>query len=213
MNQKQIAQYGLSKAILEFMNNKKEVWMPWRLIVEIMAELEASNEAIKKNQETKSNTDSTGMTDQKNLALNDMVSIGFEVAQKLRLYAQKSQDMVLFKLVDYSESKFSTGPELELENRCTMVLTQARANFEKLADYNFPKERLELLAKSIGTYIPLKPKRDVEEKKSVNDTSALAELMTSNKAVMDSLDDHVDTIIADKEFLNAYHAVRKPKRH
>ncbi len=94
-----------------------------------------------------------------------------------------------------------------------MVLTQARANFDKMADYNFPKERLETLAKSIETYIPLKPKRDVEEKRSVNDTSSLADLMAVNKAVMDKLDNHVDAIIADKEFLNAYHALRKSKRH
>lgn len=212
MNQKQITQYESSKTLLEFMNNKREIWMPWRLIVELVSDLEASNEAIKKNQETKSNTDSTGVTSQKNLALSTMITIGFEVAQKLRLYAKKSQDMVLFKLVDYSESDFAKGPELELENRCTMVLTQARANFEKLADYNFSKERLDFLAKSIETYIPLKPKRDMEEKKSVNDTSTLAELMITNKTVIDNLDDHVDAIIADKEFLNAYHIVRKSKR-
>lgn len=49
--------------------------------MELVEELDVSNVAIKENQKVKSNTDSTGMTDQKNLALNDMVAIAYEVSK------------------------------------------------------------------------------------------------------------------------------------
>lgn len=138
-----------------------------------------------------------------------MCDIAYALLLKIRSYAKIANNKSLLYAINYSESEMRRGPESLIINRCQTIHNKGKEHLADLSDFLVTEENLTQLQHVINTVKPLSAQRDVIASERVTATANIPLLIEGARTELDKLDDLVEGLIADKNFVDTYRQVRQ----
>ncbi|MEI7596839.1 MAG: carboxypeptidase-like regulatory domain-containing protein [Bacteroidota bacterium] len=154
--------------------------------------------------------DKTGIAANKAQLKTSLIATAIDVARKTKAYATLTNNVVLLKEVDYTESDLKKSADTILKDICQVIYSRANANLAALATYGVSAATLTSLLNllnSYSTWIP-KPKLGIADKKIA--TEQLASLIKTLDDNFNKIDALVEIIRSTQPaFYSQYKNVRR----
>ena len=215
MTQKQINYLNMMEAVTKCLNDNATAWTTITPIADEVAKLTPITNKIKAAYKKQTEENTVGYTDNKDIALENMETLAYALAIKVKAYARKAGDMVLFNAVDFSMTDLTHGSEKEQITHCQIIADSATANLASLTAYGVTAPEIAALQTSINTAEPLTATRDAVMGEHVESTSELSKDFKAARAIFITLDELVEALTpaAFQEFENTYFATRRINDH
>jgi hypothetical protein len=166
-----------------------------------------------KDKEKERQTASTGKTDAKHIAEEDLISLTANIAAGLFAYARKTNKPELKALTDITESKLGKLKDTDLASKCMQIYDAAKTAENEIDDYGVTTAMITELKTQVEAYQNIVGDRDASAAKRTGAGLTLVEMF--NKAddiLVEELDKFVDKFKAkDIEFYEGYYAARSIK--
>lgn len=154
--------------------------------------------------------DKSGNATGKNLAKKTLVALALDTARKVRAYAKFTQNQVLFKEMDITESRLTRMADTKLRNTAQGIYDRAQANVASLSTYRVTEATQTALQTAITNFEGTigEPRLGITETSQA--TKQLVRLFKAGDAALDDIDTVIDIIRATEvDFYNGYKSVRK----
>jgi hypothetical protein len=158
---------------------------------------------------TQAERSTVGYTKDRNGQLHAMCDLAYGLLLKIRSYARISNNQVLLHAIDYSESHLRRGRETEVINRCQMIHDKGQEHQAALADFMVTPDVLAHLHTAIQNFSPLSAKRDIVLGERATATANIPSLIESVRNELLTLDDLIEGLVRDKDFVTTYIQVRQ----
>jgi len=209
MNSKQESRYSMELALRDFLNQNKAVISSLPGFGSLFTAFSDNIDQIQVIRE-KQEADKTGIALTKEQLRNDLVAKTTDISRKTAAYAKMTNNVVLMKEVHYSVSDLKMAADVILKDRALLVHDNAGEHLTELAEYGVTAEILSALKSVIDLFFTVmpKPRLGIIEKKQATDQ--LAQLFTSNHALVQKFDILVEIIrLTQPAFYAAYRDNRK----
>ncbi len=214
MNRLEKTYQDMVKNSLSFLNDTEKVWTKIEVIREDVAELLKIDKEIDEAAKVQNDSTPEGKIAQKR---QDMAALGksfYRMGRNLCNLAKKTNNQVLLKAVDISESGFISGEEKELILRFRAVLAAARLYVTELVKYNVAASDLDALDTRLALIVSMPETISVANSQRKSATRTIKELNSEARIILDRLDDAIEGMINDDKYIENWFDVRKIKgRH
>lgn len=211
MDQRQVNYLTMTRGVATHFKNNKPVWEGFSLVKNIFSGMEAVS--VKADAETQKQTlTTTGHTKLKDELLEEMLELTYKAALKLSAYARITKDTLLLTSVKYSRSALDDGTALEIANRCSVIAEKFRINISNLADLLVTEEEVSKLEKAIEAFRKAPALRDTIAGERKTSTFNIGEGISSLKESFKILDELVESLIQNENFVNTYWNLRNIKQ-
>lgn len=150
-----------------------------------------------------------GFTQDKDAQLEIMCGLTYQMLIKIRPYARKTKNNVLLQAVDHSMSDLKSGTTEATINRCQLVHDKGIEFLAALSPYQVTTEGLTELKAAIEKFKPMIAQRNNIGDERAAATQNLPNLFAQAREHLQSLDDLVESMIADQDFINTYFQARR----
>ena len=111
MTQRQINYFTMVQAVLKWLTDNSAVWSGIAPIAEEVSQLQIIAAKLNASYLKQTENKTPGFTSNKDIAFENMELIAYNIAIKIRAYARKINNMVIFNAVNFSLTDLSHGPE------------------------------------------------------------------------------------------------------
>jgi hypothetical protein len=118
-------------------------------------------------------------------------------------------DEVLLESVRYKKSAFELMPAQSLLQVSQIVINHARTNLADLGDYGVTEAGIANLEGIHSQIMRLISLRDTAGGTKKAATDSIPEMLTQMRDKLDLLDDLIESLVEDDEFVNVYYNMRK----
>jgi uncharacterized protein YoxC len=174
------------------------------LLIRNAAELDETIDNQAKN-------DTEGHVAQKKAEMSKMVKAVYKLGRSLCHYAKKTNNQVLLKIVDISESKMLSGEENEILQRIKSIIAAARDNIGQLTPYSITVASLDALDAQYAKLASLPETINTVMANRKSATRSIKDLNSEARVILDRLDDAIEGMITDDKIINAWFDARKIK--
>jgi hypothetical protein len=214
MNYLEITFWTSEKSCIYFLQQHPTFWNNNPILkarVELLFDSEQSIEDyLLKQSENKEN----GLKNKKDDGLHSIIKKCYRIDRKLTLYAKLSNNQVLLKDADISESAFLDKGLNASANTCITVLNIARQYLPQLAGYDITAQYLDTLETEINTAKTLPAELQVGKNEHKILGNSIKNELNNARTILDHLDDGFEAFIEDEDFINGWFEARKIKgRH
>ncbi len=122
---------------------------------------------------------------------------------------KKTGNKVILQSVDFSISSLQSGSSREVINRCKIIAATAQANLAYLTDYKVTATDITALHDAINNAIPKAAPRDAAGAERRGITLTLPALFSDAGEEANDLDDLVEGLIDNEDFVTGYFVVRR----
>lgn len=215
MTQRQINYFTMVQAVLKWLTDNSAVWSGIAPIAEEVSQLQIIAAKLNASYLKQTENKTPGFTSNKDIAFENMELIAYNIAIKIRAYARKINNMVIFNAVNFSLTDLSHGPEEDQVQHCKMIKDQAIANLADLTDYKVTATNITTLQTAIETAEPLIAERDDAKGMGIESTGALANDFKEIVKIFIKLDELIEALIpaSEETFENTYFATRRINDH
>jgi hypothetical protein len=209
MTQQQINSLNMFKAVTALLEKKSDVWSTRTPIVPVVLNLKSIVSGVELYMKSQFEKGTAGYTQQKDAKLDVLLKLVYKLSAKLRAYAKATENIVLLKAVDYSASSLESGTETEIISRCQTIAKKANEFLSQLTDYEVTPAELDFIDHAIKDVEPLASQRDAVASERKAATAGIPELIRKGKDQLDVLDDLIEGLIHDDNFIDSYFNARR----
>ena len=206
--------WDMQKASISYARDNETIWVGNAIIKEDVDLLIANEKELNITVISQSESDTGGLVNQKK---QDMQLLGkdcYRLNRSLSHMAKKTNDQVLLKSVDLSESSLMGGEEREIIIRMNALLSTARGKLNDLAAYGVTAAQLDGLDARLKKLGELPDTISVQSGNRKSATRTIKELINEARVIFDRIDDALEAMISDEKFLDGWFDARKIKgRH
>jgi len=214
MNYFEKTYWDMEKKCVAFLNANTNVWNSYQVIKEDYDSIVKNEKELSDTEKAQSDSQTEGHVAQKRQEILLLGKAIYRLSCSISHLAKKTNNQVLLKIVDISESGYVVGEEKELMSKFQAVLEAARNNLKTLALYSVTAEGLDLLDAQYKNLIALPETIGVVAGIRKSATRSIKELNAEARVIFDRLDDVLEAIITDEKFLEGWFDARKIKgRH
>jgi hypothetical protein len=199
----------MMNAVVRHFDDNSNVWMNNPLVVERVNSLKTTGEAIKTAATKQKNTDSKGHTAAKERARNELESLLYRTAIRLRTHARLTNNDVLMAKLNFSQSELGRMKHNELLTCSRVVAAACEEYLPELANYQIDSAMVNELRQSIELTSSLYAERDTVVNQRVEATAGLEKLFVDARSQLKVLDDLVEGYLDDETFIATYFNARK----
>ena len=208
MTQRQNSALNMYNAVLQYLDENFEIWHNVTPVANQQAHLKSIVVSINNKSEEQQGKSTEGYTASKIVAMDTMVNLAYKMALRIKGYAKKGGNEVILQSVDFSMSELQSGPPTEIINRCKIIAATAQANLAYLTDYKVTATDITALRDAINNAIPKAAQRDAAGAERSGITLTLPALFSDAGEEANDLDDLVEGLIDNEDFVTGYFAVR-----
>ncbi|TCJ12658.1 hypothetical protein EPD60_15450 [Flaviaesturariibacter flavus] len=155
-------------------------------------------------------TDGTsGSKAAKDMALELSAGKSYTMGRRVLAWAKKTGRADVVAAVDFSKSDLLQGAEADLLQRHRLIHRYASDNKAELAAYQVTDEALTALETAINTFDALRGGYKEKGNHRIYCTGRIDELIGKAREILDILDDEVEGLIENKEFIETYFIARR----
>ena len=200
----------MSTATLKLITDHGEIMAPFSVIADYKTKIEALLEDIELHKDGQGAGDTTAKTKTKNELLTDLVKRSAKLARKASGLAKVTDDNELLSAVDVPEYKIVDGSDRDTLDVVGKILSAAKAKETVLMDqYNLAEGEIASLQAIVERVYDLLDERRVSSSSGKASTSNLSEAIDELRGVWDVMDDLVEGIVDNDEFLDTYNNTRR----
>jgi hypothetical protein len=156
----------------------------------------------------------SGVVDKKKEQTMAFIKRCYRLDRKLTLFAKRTNNQVLLKDADISEATFLESGINAATNTCTAVITLGRKYLAQTADYGITSQELDALETELVEIKKLPAEAQVNKNEHKTTTHSIKQLVVTAHSILDQLDDGLEGMIEDQDFINGWFEARKIKgRH
>lgn len=159
--------------------------------------------------ETQAAATPEGLTANRDAARDIAEVLLARLGKRVGAHAARIGDADLREAVRYSRSAWDAMGDADFHNRATDALARTEAILGDLARVRVSRDTLTEIRTALATAAPQTATRDTERARRVAATAALGGGYTPLVGPLDILDDLVDELVDDPEFVARYHVVRR----
>lgn len=153
---------------------------------------------------------STGVAATKTALKNNLARLAASTASKTAAYAAKTENSVLAKAVEISESKMQRSPDTAILNYAQLIYDKAEENKAELAPYRITDDTQAELLKAKEDYAGWIAKPRTKQNKQSEATKQIAKLLVQVNALLKKMDKEVEILRYDEpEYYASYQKARK----
>ena len=154
--------------------------------------------------------DKSGNATTKNQFRDTLVTLGADTARKVKAYAKFTNNQVLFKEVDITESDLKKASDTKLKNMAQGIYDRAQTNLANLAAYVVTAATQTTLQTAISNFDKSIGQPRLGTTETSKATKQLIAQFKSSDAALDNIDTAVEIIrLTQVDFYNGYKSVRK----
>lgn len=209
MNQRQLNSLTMYKAVLAHLDTRPSLWNTSAPLTKVIFSLRTFVVALHQQSLTQAERTTVGYTQDKDGQMQHMCDLAYAMLLKIRSYAKISNNKALLYAINYSESEIRRGAETQIINRCQTIHNKGQEHLADLADFLVTKKDLSELQNTIDAVKPLSAQRDAIANERVTATANISMLIDGARAELDKLDDLIEGLIKDKNFINTYRQSRQ----
>jgi len=199
---------------LSFLHNNESLWIEIEVLKEDVDALDENQKELSDAVKAQKDNDQGVQIAQKKMNLTALAKAFNKANRKLCHQAKKTNNQVLLKSVDIPLSSFLYGEEKEILLRYNTVLKALRENLLVLSLYKFVKADADNLEAQLNRLIAIPGAISIMSGNQKAATRSIKELIDEAHTILDSLDDAVEGMIEDEEFVESWFVARKIKgRH
>lgn len=216
MTQKQINYFTMVQAVLKWLTDNATIWTGITAIEDQVSALQIIVTKLQESYLKQTENQTEGYTSNKDIAFENMETLAYSIAIKIRAYARQINNMAIFNAVNFSMSELTHGPEQDQIEHCRVIKNQASANIAAMPTYfGLTAGDITALQTAITTAEPLGAIRDDVRGEGIESTGALRNDFREMVKIFVKLDELVEAVIpADQhEFVNTYFATRRINDH
>jgi hypothetical protein len=201
--------FNMMNAVVQHFDDNSNVWTNNQLVVGGVNSLKATGEAVKTAAAKQKNTDSKGHTAAKERARNELESLVYRTAVRLRTYARLTNNDVLTAKLNFSQSALGRMKHNDLLTCSRVVAAACQEYLPELANYQIDSAAVNQLLQSIELTSSLYAERDTVVDQRVEATADLEKLFVVARSQLKVLDDLVEGYLDDETFIATYFNARK----
>lgn len=209
MNQRQENSLTMFKAVSALFQNSQTIWNTSVAVSESFATFQTLLSQIENTALMQEENKTSGYTSDKNQQKMVLAEKAYSIVLKLRAFAKRSKNEVLKNAVDISLSSLQRHPDQSLLNQCQIIHDKGKQHQIAAAAYNITDADLAGLQTLIDGFKPLTGIRDLVGDQFSVATDGLDSLFGQARETLDILDDEVEALIQDANFISAYQESRK----
>ncbi|GAA4341929.1 hypothetical protein [Flaviaesturariibacter amylovorans] len=153
--------------------------------------------------------DGSGTKEAKDLALGLAAEKSYLMGRRVLAWAKKNARADIATAVDLNRAELAQGAEATLLERQRRIFQYAKDNRDQLADYKVTDESLDALDSALNTFAALRAGHKEKENHRIYSTARIEELIDKARAIIDILDDEVEGLIDNREFIDTYFIARR----
>lgn len=208
MNKLQIRDMSLVGTVITHMHSNESIWKNNPLLSEEVTSLEEVYATVQTEGYHQIQRDAVGFTKVKNAQLALVSDLTYQLVQKVRPFARKTNNMVLLHAVDHSRSELRASKGKGI-GKCQLVLDSALEYIKELAPYKVTKKSLDELQEAIDKYKPMEAQRNHVEDFRKTATININSLLSKAKEHLKNLDDLIPSLISEQDFVTTYFECKK----
>ena len=201
MNHLEKTYWDMQKSCIFFAQSNETIWGQNPIIKDDFDLLVSNEKELAIMVLAQTAIDTEGLVAQKK---QDMQLLGkdiYKLGRSLSHLAKKTNNQVLLKTVDFSESRLHAGEERETLLRFSSLLTTGRANLTLLAPYLVTAEQIDEMEARLNKLSDLPDTITLKSGTRKSATRSIKELIAEARLILDRLDDAFEAMIADEKFL------------
>lgn len=209
MNQRQQNSLTMFKAVAALFQNAPSTWNSFVPVTESYSTFQTLLSQIESTALMQEENQTGGYTSDKNLQKALLAEKAYAIVLKLRAFAKRTGNEILKKAIDISLSSLMRLPEQKVIGQCQIIHDKGKKNQKAAAAYSITDADLAELQTLINDFKPLAGFRDTVGDQLSVATDGLDSLFGQARESLDILDDEVEALIQDSNFVSAYFEARK----
>lgn len=209
MNQRQENSLTMFKAVTALFQNLPAAWNGCEPVADSFTSFETLVSQIEKTALRQQESKTKGYTAERNQYQLALAEKAYSIVLKLRAFAKRTNNEVLRKAIDVSLSSLQNMPEQKVIGQCQIIHEKGKKHQVDAAAYKITDEALAELQSAIDGFKPLGSFRDTVGDQLSVATDGLDSLFGQARETLDILDDEVEALIEDADFISAYTEARK----
>lgn len=209
MNQRQQNSLTMFKAVVASFQNAQSTWTVSAPVSESFTTFQALVNQIESTALKQEESKTTGYTSEKNQQKDLLAEKAYSIVLKLRAFAKRNNNEVLKKAIDISLSSLKQHADQQVVSQCQIIHDKGKKHQVEASAYNITDPDLAELQTLIDGFKPLAGFRDAVSDQLSVATDGLDSLFGQARETLDILDDEVEALIQDANFVAAYFEARK----
>jgi len=211
MNLKAKTFWEMEKESISYLHKNENWWTKSAVIAATVNKLEASENELDTSFKAQSSNNPGGQVANKNSLIDNFFRRMYRLGRKLLLFGKVNNDQGLINEVSFTETSLRKLTEKEALIKCHSVLQIANKYLDKTADYSITSEELSALSADLRELEAMQPSIGMitnERKSAVRSVKALVK---EGSYILDMLDNGLEGIVEDDNFLEGWFTIRKIK--
>ncbi len=212
MTQKQTNSLNMFFAVLQYLNDNSAEWNANTLISSGIQTFSTSVDAINKQAAAQTGSDKKGYTTKKDQDLENLVTLAYKLALRVKNYAVSINNPVLKQAVDFSRTELEAGKEKAIADRCNNIADKANSIVAAApAEYKITPELIAQVTTAAAAIEPDTAERDVMGGTHTAATMQLNNLFTAARNQLHVVDDLIEGDADDdsSDFVRNYFIMRR----
>ena len=201
----------MEKESISYLHKNENWWTRWAVLATTINRLEACENELDASFKAQDANDPGGQVAYKNNLLDTFYHKIYRLGRKLLLFAKVSGDQALLNDVSFSESSLHKLTEKEAFIKCHSVLQLGNSCLDKTTEYGITADELKALADELSELETLQPSIGMITNERKSAVRSVKILIKEGSFILDMLDDGLEGIVDDDNFLEGWFAIRKIK--
>jgi len=206
--------WSTEKNCIVYLQQHETFWINIPMLNTIIGLLIVNEKSIDDAVLAQNQNKDSGIIDKKKDRTLAFIKRCYRLDRKLTLFAKRTNNLVLLNDVDITEAAFVESGINAATNPCTAVITLGRKYLAQTAEYGVTPQELDALETELVEVKKLPAEAQVNKNEHKTTTQSIKQLINTAHSILDQLDDGLEGMIEDEDFINGWFEARKIKgRH
>ena len=210
MNQKEINSINMIDGTVVYLNKLNTEWNKEAAIVESVDYILERKKKIDAEVKDILQKQTVGITDELYAGLSKSIELAYIMAKRIKVYARKTGNLTLVRDVDYVKTDLDDGTFKAIIDRLWLIAKRGEENLTALAAYKVKQIDVDDLNAAIDS---IKDKPAMRKSLTGENVESTASIKLMLKEILDKmnneLDDEIEALCENDEFVEGYFAVRR----
>jgi len=203
--------WEMEKESISYLHKNENWWTKWAVLATTINKLEASENELDASFKVQDASNPGGQVARKNKLIDAFYHRTYRLGRKLLLFAKVTGNQALINDVSFNKSSLHKLTEKEAMIKCHSVLQLANKYLDNTADYGITADELKTLASDLSNLETMQPSIGMITNDRKSAVRSVKVLIKEGSFILDMLDDGLEGIIEDDNFLEGWFAIRKIK--
>ncbi len=201
----------MEKESISYLHKNENWWTKWAVLATTINKLEASENELDASFKVQDASNPGGQVARKNELIDTFYHRTYRLGRKLLLFAKVTGNQAVLNDVSFTESSLHKLSEKESLIKCHSILQLGNKYLDQTAEYGITSAELNALTSDLSELEALQPSIGMITNDRKSAVRSVKVLIKEGSFILDMLDDGLEGIIEDDNFLEGWFAIRKIK--